>query len=165
MSLTLDPSKPPDTGESPTLGASRIRNISAFLLQLFGESGTVPVTYAVNPISSVDHTTGLMTLPGPGTASTQPIVFNQFTTGSANGGTWFKLPGGLIVQFMTGIVVAASGNLVTLPTPFTSTSSYATVASNQGTQTVGTANSSASAVQIVYTGGGGTIINLIAVGS
>lgn len=137
MSITLDPTKPPDTGESPTLGASRIRNVSAFLLQVLGFTGTASQTLSVIPFS-VNATSGIVSLAGNGTTGTEPVVYQQFTTGTAHGGTYFTIPGGLIVQLLLGVSVT-NAELITLPTPFTSSSSYVVMATYTGAAAGGAA--------------------------
>lgn len=124
MAFTLDPTKPPDS-ESPTLGASRIRNVSAFLLQMLGFTGLVSETLVTAPISSVDLTTGLMTLPGKlvlgtdGAAGKEVVAFDQFASSAGQSG-YTKLPNGFILQWLsTG--ATASGATVTLPTAFATT--------------------------------------------
>jgi hypothetical protein len=68
MSFTLDPTVPADS-ETPRNGASRIRSLTGEVLELFGETGFSPITYALPPIATVDHTTGLATVQGVPTTS------------------------------------------------------------------------------------------------
>ena len=61
-SFILNPLVPPDSGESATQGASRIRNLTAALLEFLGETGAASVAFATSPISALDHATGQLTL-------------------------------------------------------------------------------------------------------
>lgn len=165
MAITLDPTKPPDTGESPTLGAQRIRNVSTFLLQLLGFTGTVSETLNIIPFT-VSASTGIVTLAGNGTSGTEPVVFQQFTTGSANGGTWFKLPGGLIVQFKYNFSASTTGSVL-LPTSFTSSTSFGCVGvfTGAGSTNLQITNISSSTVEPVFGGTSPQTLTIIAVGS
>lgn len=68
MAFTLDPAVPADS-ETPRNGASRIRSLTAEVLELFGETGSASETYTLAPIASVDKTTGLATVQGVPTTS------------------------------------------------------------------------------------------------
>ena len=173
MSITLSPLVPPDTGESPTLGAQRIRNVSAFLLQMFGFTGTVAETLAVAPVSSTDLTTGIMTLPNKltlgavGVSGLDAVAVNNFVNSNNQSG-YCKFPGGFIVQWaVSGL--AGTGATIALPTSFT-TSGVTAHWVAMGTTTDGTgvalgvAPLGVNTVTITFTGGGARAIAILAAG-
>lgn len=49
MTVTLNPNVPPDTGESPGLGALRIRNLTQAIIDLLGLTANVPIATPVSP--------------------------------------------------------------------------------------------------------------------
>lgn len=59
MSFTIDPTVPADS-ESPRLGAQRIRDITAELLQVLGFTGLTSETIAAAPGVQIDTATGLL---------------------------------------------------------------------------------------------------------
>lgn len=165
MAITLDPTKPPDTGESPTLGAQRIRNVSTFLLQVLGFTGTASTTLSVAPFT-VSQNTGLVSLAGNGTTGTEPVVFQQFTSGTANGGTFFTFPGGLIVQFIHAANITSS-TPISLPTSFTSQNSFVVLGTfaASGSSGLYISNTSNHTFTPVFTGVSPQTMSFIAVGN
>jgi hypothetical protein len=91
MALIVDPTFPPDT-QSPTLGASDIRALTAEILQLFGFNGLSAETLTYPPFASLDTTTGLLTVQGPPTVANgiATMAYAQsagFASGTTTGGT------------------------------------------------------------------------------
>lgn len=111
MSITIDPTVPANS-ENPQLGATRIRNLTAELLQILGATGLAPVTYSVVPFT-VNATTGLISLAGNATSGTQPTTFQQFTNSGTGLSGWALFPGGFLVQWVTTNTIA-SGSTVSL---------------------------------------------------
>lgn len=76
-SVTIDPTVP-QAGENQGggLGASRIRNIAAWLQQMFGQAGTAPFTFTANPfnVDASGNVTVPQTLTVAGAAAMQSTV-------------------------------------------------------------------------------------------
>lgn len=64
MSFTIDPTVPPNS-ENPQNGATRIRNLTAELLQVLGFTGTVAETIASPAGAQIDTNTGLFLISAP----------------------------------------------------------------------------------------------------
>lgn len=171
MALIIDPTLPANV-ENLNLGASRIRNLTAALLQMFGFSGTTAETLSVAPVSSVNLTTGQMLLPtkltlgADGSGSLDAVTVEQSPlSGTAGGGYWFKFPNGLILQILNNYGATAGAN-ITWPIAFSGTSTYAVVLTPVTTSnTVYVQLQAATFFTIGVNGGSTASINIIAVGT
>lgn len=83
MAITIDPTVPQGS-EAESLGASRIRNVSTALQQMFGAPGTSALTYALAPFATTDQTTGLLTVQGNPTVPLG-VATKQYVDASASG--------------------------------------------------------------------------------
>lgn len=78
MAFTIDPTLPPDSGESATLGALRIRNVATWLLQMFGlPAVSTPITI---PPMTVTPSTGAVVFPSTVTLAADPASALQAAT-------------------------------------------------------------------------------------
>src|SRR5882757_8493188 len=78
MSFTIDPTLPPDTGESATLGATRIRNVTTWLLGIFGLASTI-TTVVTAPVV-LDPATGNVIFNGTVGLQADPTTSLQAAT-------------------------------------------------------------------------------------
>lgn len=151
--VTLDPTLPPDS-ETPRLGAQRIRNLTAEVLELFGFTGTVPETVSGPPFSM--DASGNITLNG------QPLTVNDPTTALGVANKEYVDAAGISSGTATG-VNTLTVTLTPVPATLAALTNKLILLSNTSANTgAATLNANSSGAVAVLKEQNGTLVPLVA---